>query len=301
VLVRARRAAAAPVALYAGAAAAAPVALVAWLTVAGALGAWRDLVLGYLVPVYSTLGRPTHWTVYRPLAWLPIALGVALSLASAAWRHALGVRHTIAALGVIYGVVHYFGQGKGWEYHLYPLAAFAGVLLFAELEPALAPGRRLLGLPLAACVLALVVLLDVKGADAAWAEFPITKVARVRHVVADVAPLLRAADLVQVLDTAEGGAHALLLLRARQPTRFLYDFPLFARPDAPITERYREEFLRGFDGRPPRVVVLFTHGWPDGGAERLGGFPALAQRLARDYEAVARREAYTVYARRGDR
>lgn len=301
VLVRARRAAAGPLALYAAAAAAAPLAIIAWLASAGALGPWREILLGYLVPVYSTLGRPTHWTVYRPQAWLPIAVGLVLSLACAAWRRALGIRHAVVGLGVLYGVAQYFGQGKGWEYHLYPLAAFAGVLLFAELEPALAPRRRVVGLPLAVCCVAVAVLLEAKGAEAARAAFVTTKVARVRDVVADLGPRLRRDDLVQVLDTAEGGAHALLLLHARQPTRFLYDFPLFARPDAPVTQRYREEFLRDFDARPPRAVVLFTQGWPDGDARRLTGFPSLAERLARDYDAVARRDAYTVYARRHGR
>jgi len=41
-------------------------------------------------------------------------------------------RHLVVVLGVLYGIAHYVGQGKGWEYHVYPLAAFAAVLAFAS-------------------------------------------------------------------------------------------------------------------------------------------------------------------------
>jgi hypothetical protein len=224
-------------------------------------------------------------------------VGVILSVAAAAWRRALSVRHAIAILGVAYGVIHYVIQGKGWDYHLYPLASFAAVALFAELGPALAARPLVLGTPLAACCLAVAGLLTARGIDTAPTYFATAKVTHVRYVVNDLAPLTRPGDLVQVLDTAEGGVHALLLLGLRQPTRFLCDFPLFAAPEAPITARYREEFLRGFDAQPPRAVVLFARAWPHGGPERVASFPALAERLARDYAVAIRRAGYTIYAR----
>jgi hypothetical protein len=297
VLVRAGRQAWTPLAVYAGAAALPPVAIAGWLAGLGALAAWRDLVLDYLVPVYTGLGRAEQWTVYRPHAWLPIGLGVILSVAATWWRRALTWRHAIAVLGLAYGVIHYVAQGKGWDYHLYPLVSFASVLLFAELAPALTARPLALGVPMAACCLAVAALLTARGVDAAPTYFASAKVEHVRYVVNDLAPLTRPGDLVQVLDTAEGGVHALLLLGLRQPTRFLCDFPLFAAPDAPITARYRQEFISGFDARPPRAVVLFSRAWPRGGPERVASFPALAERLARDYTVTVRRAGYTIFAR----
>ena len=85
------------------------------------------------MPYYVPLGRPPSWAFYRWHVWIPIAARPGLSLAHARLARRFTVRHAIAALGVAYGLAHYVGQGKGWEYHLYPLAAFAGLLAFAEL------------------------------------------------------------------------------------------------------------------------------------------------------------------------
>lgn len=297
IVVRANAQAAPPLALYAGGLALVPLAIVGWLAAAGALSAWRELIVDYLVPVYTSLGRGSRWEVYRPHAWAPIALGVLISLAATVARRALSVRHVVAMLGVAYGVLHYVVQGKGWDYHLYPLVAFAAVTLFAELEPALASWPRLVGMPLAACCLAAAGLLVARGFDAVPTYFASAKVTHVRYVAGDLAKLTGPDDLVQVLDTTEGGVHALLLLGLRQPTRFLSDFPLFATPEAPITARYRAEFIAGFDARPPRAVVVFTRAWPHGGPERVASFTALAERLTRDYAIAVRRQGYTIYAR----
>lgn len=297
ILARAKREAVRPLAIYVGAAAIAPLAIVGWLAAAGALSAWRELIVDYLVPVYTGLGRGSRWEIYRPHAWAPIAVGVLLSSAATVARRALDVRHGIAMLGVAYGALHYVLQGKGWDYHLYPLVAFAAVTLFAELEPALAWRPLAVGTPLAACCLAAAGLLAARGFDAVPTYFAAAKVTHVRYVVGDLARITRPDDLVQVLDTTEGGVHALLLLGLRQPTRFLCDFPLFAAPAAPITARYRAEFIAGFDARPPRAVVVFTRAWPHGGPERVTTFGALAERLARDYAIAVRRQGYTIYAR----
>ena len=77
------RLAARTAAVFVAAIVAPSLAVVAWLAVAGALPAWYEIVVGYLVPLYSRLGRPGHWTFYRWHVWIPIAAGVMLSLASA--------------------------------------------------------------------------------------------------------------------------------------------------------------------------------------------------------------------------
>src|SRR5207237_10076292 len=120
-------------AVFAAAAAVAPLVVLGWLAAVGGLAAWRDVVTGYLIPFYARLGRASSWSVYRWHAWIPIALGVVVSLAGAARRRGVGARHLVAALGLAYGLAHYVLQGKGWEYHLYPLAAFAAVLVPPEL------------------------------------------------------------------------------------------------------------------------------------------------------------------------
>jgi hypothetical protein len=293
-----RRAAITPAAIFTAGAAAVPVALMLWLAALGGLGAWSDIVVRYLLPVYSSLGRDAQWAVHRWHVWIPITIAVAVSLTAAARDRRLGSRHAVAMLGLAYGVAHYVGQGKGWEYHLYPLAAFASALAFSEVDTLVAARRFRVTAPLAATLAAAAFLIGVKGAEAAPAAWVWDKEGVVRQLTGDLRQRMAPGDRVQVLDTAEGGIHALLRLGARQPTRFVYDFPLFTAPHAPITAALRREFIGELDARPPRFIAVFERGWPAGGHERVDHFSELRDRLAARYEVVEWRPAFKLYARR---
>jgi hypothetical protein len=277
--------------------AAAPAAVLAWLGAAGALPAWRAIVLDYLVPLYSRLGRGAGWSVYRPEAWIALGAGVVVALASVLAARRFSARHAVAALGALYGVAHFAAQGKGWEYHLYPLAAFAVVLLFAELEPALARQRWPVVIPLALAVLAAGGLLAGKAADASGAGWEHAKAERAHRLAGELAARLSPGDTVQVLDTTGGGIHALLRLGVAEPTRFIYDFHFFHDTSAPAIRALRDELTRGLAARPPRLIVLFEEGWPAGGYERVDAFVALRERLA-GYDLVRPGPGYRIYAQR---
>jgi hypothetical protein len=283
--------------------AAAPIAVLAWLAARGALPAWRQIVLDYLIPLYSRLGRPAEWGFHRWTVWIPIVGVVALSLATALAHRRFGPRHAVAVAGLGYGVAHYFGQGKGWEYHLYPFAAFAAVLLFSELAALLAARRWLAGGLIAVGLIAGLAGLAAKGAEAAAAAdsgWIADKQRRVQAVVDALAGRLGPDDRVQVLDTSEGGLHALLRLGAVQPTRFLYDFHFFHDAAAPAVQALRRELVEGLTARPPRFVVLFARGWPAGGYERVEAFPPLARLLATRYRLEREGDGFRIYAKRDD-
>lgn len=289
-----------PVALFAAAVSAVPLATVTWLVAVGAFGAWRDIVVGYLVPLYSRLGRSASWKLYRWHVWIPLGLGAALSLAAVTARRGLQWRHIVAVLGVAYGAAHYLGQAKGWEYHLYPLAAFAILLLCSEIGRAVARHHVPLTAALAAAFASIFVFVADKGLEASAAEWWWDRERVVREVAADVAPLLRPGDTVQVLDSTNGGIHALLRLGVIEPTRFIYDFHFFHDVDTPVVRALRAELVRDLDARPPRVIVLFEHTWPAGDYSRVASFPALAERLARRYTIANQRDRFRVYAKRDD-
>ena len=296
--VRAGSAVASPLAVFLGSLLVMPAAVTAWIAAAGGLPAWREIVLHYLVPYYAGLGRPRSWAFYRWRLWIPIAAAVVFSLAHA-WRaRRFTVRHAIATLGIAYGLVHHFGQGKGWEYHLYPLAAFAALVAFAELGPALVQ-RRLLGVALAASLTVALIALAQRGVEAANAGWIRDKGDLVREVRRDLAPV-GPGETVQVFDTSEGGVHALLSLGILQPTRFLYDFHFFHDEAAPEIQALRAELMRDLAARPPRFIVVFDRGWPAGGPERLARFSELAQWLAEHYRPGPIRPGYTVYEKRRD-
>jgi hypothetical protein len=286
-----------PLVWFGAGAAVAPVAIVAWLALAGALPAWRAIVLEYLIPLYSRLGRSADWNVYRPWVWIPIGAGVLLSVLGALAGRRLGARHGVAALGVLYGLVHFVGQGKGWEYHLDPLATFALLLLAAGLPTALGQYRRPVAAPLLLSLAMTLVLLTDKAVAVSPAGWERDRADGARRLAAELAPMLAPGETVQVLDTTAGGIHALLRLGAREPTRFIYDFHFFHDADHPTIRALRDELIRDLDARPPALIVLFEQGWPAGGYERVDAFPALAQRLLR-YDLVQTGPGYRIHAQR---
>jgi hypothetical protein len=280
-----------------------PLAVVLWVTALGAGPAWRTLVLDYLLPVYSHLGPPGWGAFYGSQAWFPVAVALGLTLVSALIHRRFTTRHRLVALGLAYGAVHYVTQGKGWEYHLYPLAAFTAVVLLAEIEPLLYAGRRLVALALVACLVVSAGGFWLKGVTAAQAAeggWITAKERRVSALVADLGPRLRPGDLVQVLDTTEAGVHALLRLSVRQPSRFLYDFAFLHDIDRPIIQAFQAELMGALRAHPPRFIVLFRQGWPAGGYERLAAFPELAGFIADRYRIAGQSDDYRIYAKRDD-
>jgi hypothetical protein len=278
------------------------VAALVWLGRSGGLGAFLDITLRYVVPLYSRLGRND---LLHELAARDYELGVLAGLA--AWA-GLGVvalaggrrRPTLTSLavGLAYGVAHFWVQGRGWEYHFYPLALFATALGGAGLGAALADGRR-------ALVAALVAALAVTG-GALWTKgqrnltpaWITAKLERVERVTEALRPLVADGRAVQVLDTTEGGIHALLRLRARQPSRFVYDFHFYHDVSHPYVRALRAELMAALRARPPAAVVLFAPGWPEGGYERIAGFPELERWLDDGYRLTEEGDGYRVYVER---
>jgi hypothetical protein len=273
-----------------------PALVVGWVAVRGGLSAWQHIVFDYLLPLYSRLGRPASWAFTGWRVWLAILPAAALALATAFARRRFTIRHALVAVGLAYGVMHFFGQGKGWEYHLYPLAAFASTAMFAGLSDSGNGRRTLAWAAVFICILAATVLLVVRCVrepDAPWVAVTERRVTTLTH---ELAGRISSGDRVQVLDTTDGGIHALLRLGVLEPTRFLYDFHFYHDVDSPIVRTLRAEFVRDLDARPPRCIVLLEHGWPTGGFERVRGFPELEQRLER-YPTVSRGDGYVLYAR----
>jgi hypothetical protein len=277
-----------------------------WLWAIGGLGPFLDIVSRYVIPLYSRLGRvpllqALHWD---PYGWAALGIlgGLAvLSLSRVLAEGRLDIRRGLLLAGLGYGVVHYWVQGKGWEYHLYPLVGFACLLAGSELDRVVVDRHRRSRVVLLGGLLLVAVLLGVKGVEALETGWILDKQRRVESLVSDLKGRVPPGGTVQVLDTTEGGIHALLRLRLRQPTRFLYDFHFFHDAEAPYIRGLRAELLGGLRRAPPEFVVVFERGWPRGGFERLAGFAELAAWMDEGYTLDAERDGYRLYARRRDR
>jgi len=117
-------------------------------------------------------------------------------------------------------------------------------------------------------------------------------------IVAELESRLGPGDTVQVLDTTEGGIHALLRLGVTEPSRFVYDFHFFHDVTTPVVRTLRAELVGALRARPPRFIVVFDRGWPAGGAERVETFPELQQLLERAYRPDVTRDGYVIHAKR---
>ena len=284
-----------------------PALVFGWLGWRGGLGAFMAILTGYLLPLYSHVGRVsavqalgTHRHGWLVLAFLG-GLGLLALLGPAPGGS--GARRALALLGVGYGWLHFSLQGKGWEYHLYPLAFFLCALApFALASPGLAAGRGrwLARRRVAALVVlgALVVTLGAKGVEAVDAPWIADKARRVAALSRDLAPLLAAGDTAQVMDVTEGGIHALLRLGVRQPTRFIYDFHFFHDEADPRIKALQTEFVAGLDSARPAAIVVMRDTWNRPGYERLREVPGLMPLLDRAYTLAAEGDAYRIYAKR---
>lgn len=277
-------------------------AMLGWLGWTGGLGAFTDITLGYLVPLYSRLGRTDllHELATRDYGGLVLAglagwTGLAVvALARGRRWGTLGV----LAIGLGYGAAHFVLQGRGWEYHFYPLALFATALGGAGLGAALADRRDLLTAALVAALVITGGALWTKGWRNLHPDWIAAKMIRVDRLSAALRPIAEAGGTVQVLDTTEGGVHALLRVRARQPTRFIYDFHFHHDVDHPYVRRLRDELMGALRARPPEAVVVFERGWPVGGYERTSGFTELERWLQEGYRLAEEGDGYRLHARR---
>jgi hypothetical protein len=288
-----------------------------WLAWRGGLGVFVEEYMGYVLPFYGGLGREPLWQAIggHTYAWPLVALLAAL----VAWglcvpaRAAFGIRRPLAVLGLVAAALHFALQGKGWEYHLYPLVFF----LCALTAPALAlraPGadegaaaaprgwppvpREMAGAAAVILFAASVLVLGAKGVEAVAAPWIDEKARRVAALVRDLAPRVPAGATVQVMDVTAGGIHALLRLGIREPTRFIYDFHFFHDVADPRVQALRAEFVAGLALGRPAAVVVMRETWPWPGYERLEAFPEARDLLARDYTLAVEGDGYRIYAKR---
>jgi dolichyl-phosphate-mannose-protein mannosyltransferase len=289
-------------AAVAGAGLVVPALMLGWLAWIGGL---RDLILilaGWTLPFYSQVGSRSSWHVLVSLNWALLG-GLALLGALRSVPEPYHMRRALAVVGVAYGLLHFGFQGKGYDYHLYPLALFLCLLCALALAPETHDAgseRRRLDRHSRALAIGLVavtiVVLGARGVERLNQPWEAQRAERVDAVVADLRKLLAPGETVQVLGPP--GGHVLLRLGLRQPTRFFTDFQFYVWTTDPRIQALRAEFVAGLEARPPAAIVAFPGRDANGPYGRLSDFPALNQFLERRYAIAVEGNGYRIYARR---
>jgi hypothetical protein len=269
----------------------APLAALLWLWRMHAVAAfWRTLTV--YIPFHAHMGHLGFWPLLTHC--ITASHGTLLLLALVLAFSDTGVElHRLRILlgaGMIYGLISYFVQAKGYPDHRYPFAAFLFLFAAVEFIEALrSPGyRRLVGVAGLLFGTVLSGLSMLRGVREHWPG------AEVAALTSDLNALGGPAlsGRVQCLDTVDGCIETLYGMRLVESTGFVYDEFLFAAPEA-MTAReadvqvaLRREFLDEIRSNPPQVIVVTPRLFPSGPFDyaKLDRWPDLAAFLGTCYD-----------------
>ena len=299
----------------------------AWVWWMGGLPAFISVQKDYVLPLYARTGRGSLWgalsfAFYQGVPLLELGLrdfraarfaaAIAIIVAGVGLlcvlRHSWTLRHSVGALGIAYGVVHFLLQGKFFPYHLYPLVVFMCVLVATVLASAGEKGsarlqdkwRTGIGWGYATLVvygifIAGLGIRGVTGTKGLTTFNDISGAGIVRDVdsiARDLAGVVPAGAMVQSLDAHNLTIHALLKLGIREPSRFLYEFHFFHDIDDPRIRMLRAELIADLTRhRPAAIVVAVNDRW-------LAEFSELRSLLSRSYDQAIVRSNYRIYTLR---
>lgn len=265
-----------------------PGAFTAFLQTEHTLGAW------YAGQGYADL----HYMLLRVMSYpVLVLLGLTVYLVVRS-KFLLDLRLMVLTTGAVIGLVMYLAQRKGFPYHVYPLLLFALVLGFIVAQRGLesaAWDRRLVAV-------ALLLIGGVRVPSKLWRDHAksVYPVATQNALIGDLQRLGGASlnGRVQCLDMTLGGCMgALYTLRLEQPTGFVNDNMLFPMRTQPFLVALQQRFLAEMDAKPPQVIVLSAHNWPDQddfSFSKLRRWPAFAAWLQGRYRLESTHVATTV-------
>lgn len=290
----------------------APATALLWLWRMHALTAFWTTLTQY-IPMHAHLGNLGFWPLLTRCitASHGTVLILALILAFTDKKPELRRLRIFLGTGMVFGLLSYFIQAKGYPDHRYPFAAF--LFLFAALEftySLRSPGfRRAVGITGLLFGTVLSVLSTSRALRDRWPADPVAALTQDLDALGGLA----LSNNIQCLDTVDGCIETLYDMRLVQSTGFVYDEFLFTAPDA-VTPRQAEvrsalqrKLLAQLAAHPPRVIVvtpwLFPLG-PDNYA-KLSRWPSFEHLLGscyrldaeRDFPAASYHKGYRLYVR----
>jgi len=280
-----------------------PLLIIVWLYSMDSLTPLWAFTTEYLIPLYSHLNTTNYLSLFGAvlngsLPMVPAIIAFLLCLRNGSIH--LDARLVILIFCTIYGALHFILQGKGWGYHLEPYCFFVFTLWISLLGLIIrkcTPALQITAMSVF-CVMAIVMGGQSLAAGLTKSSFIVKKQDLVKQLEQDLGTLpLSKTDTIQILDTAEGGIHALLRLGRHLPTRFIYDFHFYHDIQSPFIQDLRHEFIQSLYDNPPHSMVLFHFHWlPPFDESRINSFPELTELLDTHYPRRQKRDDYTIYS-----
>lgn len=262
----------------------APSVCVFFLVKNGILSSFWEGLHG-IVPYYASLGhKPIGFLLDHSISPL-LPLVVVWCIAIVAARVRFTWERVMLFAGVVFGLVSYVVQARGYPYYRYPLLVFLLPLISMDLSAVLrVPGWKawLAGMGVAFGSFYLAPASAYLTHQYEWWNLDF-----IDSLSRDLKQL-GGADLsghMQCIDSVSGCGTALYRLRLVQSTGVLSDFLLFGPGSVPVVQKTRAELLHKSETDPPRVLVVSGGLHIDGpnGFRKLQLWPELGQLLSDRY------------------
>jgi len=272
-----------------------------------ALSAFVD-ISRRLTPYYAGLNHSSFkWLLRTCLAAavkLMLPFGLLVSLVNRQWKN---WERWAILLGVAFGMVSFFVQGKGYSHHRYPLNALILLWLAIELTTAMQKRGWVRAVGFAGMAVGTFVIVP-------WHSRQILSVHPVNEYTESIESDLTRLGVdqlqgkVQCFDLVHGCLNALYHLKLVQSTGSTGDLLLFAPVQTTVTQYYRNQFWGDLSRNPPSVIVMSNEWWITGADSfaKINAWPQFAEYLEGNYSlAVSRefdgenQEAYRIYIRKG--
>ena len=205
----------------------------------------------------------------------------------------------LAGLTICYSIYPVFA-GQFWKYHWLLFLFFAIQTSALCIIPWV--GEAALSKRLITIFLLLFAVLQATPYDTYKDYFTGVKMlppkeGRVDEIVEFLRPRLQDGDTIQPLDWTGGAVHAMLILKARIATPFIYNFHFYHHVSSDYIEGLRKKFINEMRLSPPRFIIRVEdkdEPWVQG-QDTTREFKELQDLLDRDYRVVDEGNGYLIY------
>ena len=246
-----------------------------------------------LVPYYASLGhKPLGFLLLHSISPL-MPLVIIWLAATALVRPKIDWERALLLCGVLFGLVSYVVQARGFPYYRYPLLAFLLPLMAIDFTETIPHRERHLIERKIAAALALIAL-AIGGLFLAPQSALL--IHRYRWWEADFNTSLeqnlnrlggqQLSGHIQCIDSISGCDTTLYKMQLLPATGILLDFPLFGEDRLPAVQQARTDFRAKVFQHPPPIIIVTSALYVDGPGDykKLDRWPELTAFLAEKYQ-----------------